>query len=193
MSSELSANRVPETLNDPAVFTSVDLEAGAVTWGHVAENVNLLAGLLGSQKGVVQPLELCPWEAGLVQKPPVVGVAVVVVDCDDAEARLRQDRVIASKANSGEGILGKPLGPFIGEESVQPLGREALRDGAGSKQVDRMGFVVSDHWVNRNSGESFLQEVMDLRGRRLNEFLGCGPQGVIDNVSGEVDVINFLK
>lgn len=52
--------------------------------------------------------------------------------------------------------------------------------------------MVANHRINWHARESTLQQVIDPLDRGLNCGFARRPNGVIDNVSGEVDIVDFL-
>lgn len=56
-----------------------------------------------------------------------------------------------------------------------------------------MALVVAEHWKNGNSVEGFLQQAIDTRDRSLIGFNGSSPDGMVYDVTREVDIIDSLK
>lgn len=155
VSTELGTDRVPEAFHNAIIFTGIDGEA-RLRW-QVSEEVHLLVVSLGQQEGVVQPLQLSPWERGFIENPPVHGLALVVIDRDDSQSRTNKDRVISTQADSFQCRFGEPRFPLVRKVVVQPLGRETKGNRRGRKYIHRVSLVVSQNWENCDSRENTLQ------------------------------------
>jgi hypothetical protein len=108
MSIELSSNDHVESINDSAIFSRPPFEATSATRWNVLENVNSFICSLSSQECVVKPLHGRLNLSSTVHHPPVVDVAIIIVQCNQTETRSNERRVISCSSNSGDFISRNP-------------------------------------------------------------------------------------
>lgn len=84
---ELSTNDHVESVNDTTIFARPELEATSSASWNMSKNMDPFVISFGSEESVVEPLHHRLNFSARVHDPPVVDVAVVVVQRDHSESR----------------------------------------------------------------------------------------------------------
>lgn len=164
-----------------------------MTGRNMPDNMHLLVGELSGLQFIDEPLQLGGRIGAVQQQPPVLVVAVVHVQRDDAKTGPHQHRVECTASHRMRDAGRQPMAPLNVELIVQPRnGAVQLLHIRRWETVHGSAFVIAQRRENRNAGE-FLSHLFDgvLENVQVLVF-GLVPDVVRRQIAGPEDVVDVL-